>query len=441
MSINSSVLYHLTNNDNSITKRIYRIPKIVLAGILVLIIILSLFVAISMMLTTKNSLKVAWQQYLPGISGEGVIQTSDGGFLAVGRNASITEDDNPRFANVTSLAVKTDSYGNIVWAKTYSVASGITETRLIKVVETSDGYVLAGTLAPAAYGFPEQFCLIKIDFNGDIVWNNTYAHGVSDEYYELGGLISTSDGGYTLVGSFWYTPPSNVYLWFMKVDSAGKLQWNKTINYNQASSLLQTNDNGYVIISTQVSHGPFPSFFKITKIDPNGDEQWSKTFGGEGNFYNAGSAAGLATSDNGYLIAGTASQEDGETKGWLVKISTDGNMQWNKTYVYRSHPSTISSICLAKDGGYVFVGKAFELPTPNVFDSNAKTYTWITRIDDTGNVLGQLAIDMGNHGTNPKNIVQTSDGGYVFVGVWNEGGYEASSNQKFWLVKIAPTES
>jgi hypothetical protein len=228
----------------------------------------------------------------------------------------------------------------------------------------------------------------------------------------------------------------------MKIDSAGKLQWNKTISSsNYVSSLLQTNDNGYVMIGTQVSHGPSPAFFKITKIDPNGIEQWSKTFGGEGNFYGAVSAAGLATLDNGYLIAGNAAPENGEGRGWLVKISTDGNMQWNKTYVYSSYPSTISYICLAKDGGYVFVGKAVELSTPNVFDSNAKTYTWITRIDDTGNVLGQLAIDMGNHDTNPKNIVQTSDGGYVFVGVWNEGGYAASPNQKFWLVKIAPTES
>ena len=448
MGINASVLHNLANNSNSITKRARRIPKIAVAGILVLIIILSLFIAIFMVLTTTGPLKVEWQQYLPGISGNHVIQTSDGGFLALGQNASLTDDYSPQFTDFTSLAVKTDSYGNVVWTKTYSIAAGITETRLVEAVETSGGYVLAGTLAPAAYQFPERVCVIKINFNGDIVWNNTYTRGFSDEWYELGGLISTSDGGYALVGSFHSTPPSIDYLWFIKVDSSGNVQWNKTLAMKdsvssnsyalsgRASALFQTNDSGYIIAGTLGSKAISPHSSQIIKIDSNGDFQWRETYGGEGDYYYAYTYSATVTTDGGYLIAAVISIE----RGWIIKTDGEGKILWNKTCVYRSYPSTISSISRAEDGSYMFVGTATEQATQGVWDPNSKMYTWIARIDDAGNVLGQVAIDMGNHRSYPKNIVQTSDGGHVFVGVWNESD-PASFDQKFWLVKIAPIES
>jgi hypothetical protein len=37
---------------------------------------------------TKVKLSVEWQHYLPGVSSTSVIQTSDGGYLALGLNAS-----------------------------------------------------------------------------------------------------------------------------------------------------------------------------------------------------------------------------------------------------------------------------------------------------------------------------------------------------------------
>jgi hypothetical protein len=448
MGINASVLHNLANNSNSITKRAPRIPKIAVAGILVLIISLSLFAVILIVLTTNGPLKVEWQQYLPGISGEWVIQTSDGGFLALGYNASLTNDYSPEFTDYVPLAVKTDAYGDVVWAKTYSVAPEITKTRLSKVVETSDGYVFAGTL-PDAHDFPYHFCIIKTNLNGDIVWNKTYSRSVSDETYELGGLIPTSDGGYALVGSFHSTPPSIDYLWFMKVDSSGNVQWNKTLAMKdpvssnsyalsgRASALFQTNDSGYIIIGTLGSKAISPHSSQIIKIDSNGDVQWRKTYGGEGDYYYAYTYSATVTTDGGYLIAAVISLE----KGWIIKTDGKGEMLWNKTYVYRSYPSTISSGSQADDGSYMFVGTATEQATPGVWDPNSKMYTWIARIDDAGNVLGQVAIDMGNHRSYPKNIVQTSDGGHVFVGVWNYESDPASFDQKFWLVKIAPIES
>lgn len=338
---------------------------------------------------TQRGLSIEWQRYLPGISGTSVIQTSDGGYLALGRNASINVVSG-EFTNFTSIVVKTDEKGDPVWAKTYSIAGGIAETRLGKIVETSDAYVLAGTLSPAAYGFPEHFCLIKINFNGDVVWNKTYTRGDPNESYELGGFIPTNDGGYALVGSFSSPAPSIAYLWFMKADSDGNLQFNKTLSIKnelppdfglppwlggRASALFQTNDSGYVIIGTAGSRPISPIASRIAKLDSSGNLQWHREYGGEGNYYHTITYSAIATTDGGYLIAGSAAPSGGAEKGIILKTDSEGNMKWNKTYTY---PSTIFSISRANEGGFMFLGIGSE----TLYDTTSGRYIWAWKIDN-----------------------------------------------------------
>ncbi len=420
-----------------------------LASMLILLIGISLFLIPVVAKDTNKQLSIEWQRYLPGISGVSVIQTSDGGNLALGQNASI-DNVSGEFANYTSIAVKTDASGNPIWAKTYSIAIGITVTRLINAVETSDGYIFAGTLAPAAYGFPERFCLVKINFNGDIVWNKTYARGVPDESYEVGGFMSTKDGGYALVGSYSGPAPSIAYLWFLKVDSAGNLQWNKTLaikngyssNFympawlaGRASSLFQTNDSGYIIIGTITSRAISPSYSEIIKIDSNGNVQWYKAYGGQGDYYHTITYSAIATMDGGYLMAGSAAPSGGDEKGIIFKTDSEGNMEYNKTYTY---PSTIYSISRANEGGFMFLGMASE----TLLDTTSGRYIWAWQIDSLGNVQQQAAIKKVDNYffTNPASLIQTSDGGYVFTGVslgpYNQAN-QLTADDKFWIMKIS----
>jgi hypothetical protein len=400
----------------------------------------------------QHKMVIQWQRYLPGISGISVIQTSDGGYLALGQNASI-DNVSGEFTNYTSIAVKTDESGNPIWAKTYSVATGITETRLIYAVETSGGYILAGTLTPAAYGFPERFCLIKINLNGDIVWNKTYARGVPDETYEVGGFISTSDGGCALVGSYSGPQPSIAYLWFVKVDSAGNLQWNRTLAINnslfsssympgwlagRASSLFQTNDGEYVIIGTLASRVISPSYAEIVKLDSDGNVEWYRTYGGEEDYYHTLILSAAATADGGYMMAGSAAPSGGAEKGIVFKADSEGNMEWNKTYTY---PGTIYSISRANDGGFMFVGMASE----TLLDTISGRYIWAWQVDSLGNIQLQSAIKKVDNYffTKPASLIQCSDGGYVFTGVSigpHDQANQLTADDKFWIIKISKSE-
>jgi len=58
--------------------------------------------------------------------------------------------------------------------------------------------------------------------------------------------------------------------------------------------------------------------------------EWSRTYGGT-SF--DGALSFVQTSDGGYALAGyTFSFGAGDSDAWLVKVDSNGNMQWNKTY-------------------------------------------------------------------------------------------------------------
>ena len=444
--------------ENRVKLRIKVPKKPVIASILVLLIGIAGLFAISAVQTANETLQIEWQQYLPGISGNSVIQTADGGYLAIGQNASIGTDSSAVFTNYTSLVVKTDSQGNPVWAKDYSIEG--TDTRLNLVVQTNDGdFVLAGTHAVKTiyltdntdpqFGIAtQQFCLIKIDPQGNILWNDIYVQAkqslgdleINVNGYSLQGITRTSDGGYALVGSYTVAAPSNQYLWLVKTDSSGNIQWNKTFSTGSyASTILQSGDQGYVIIGTETSHGPSPSTYEIIKTDTSGNAQWYKIYGGTDDYYSAESSSGIAT-DDGYIIVGSASPQGEASTGWIVKTDTEGNMLWNKTYSYSNLSSSIHSISRANDGNLMFIGTATRENKYGEFDANSRTYTWIAQIDNLGNIQGQLRIDMGNSFANPASIIQATDGGHVFVGVWNQA-FQASADQKFWIAKVDDFQS
>ena len=64
-----------------------------------------------------ENLSIVWQNYLRGIGGFSVIQTSDGGYLALGETFPHFQwfDFNETFFQ--TVAVKTDSSGNLTWER------------------------------------------------------------------------------------------------------------------------------------------------------------------------------------------------------------------------------------------------------------------------------------------------------------------------------------
>jgi hypothetical protein len=217
-------------------------------------------------------------------------------------------------------------------------------------------------------------------------------------------------------------------IWFVKVDSTGNLQLNKTISTADSAcpvSVVEASDGGYVILGTFPSRGG-GSRFQAIKIDSTGNTQWQKSYElPKGGSAGASATCGIATSDEGYILRGEVII-DNLKHGLLVKTDSQGNEVWSKT---TAQNSTIQSIAQTSDGGYIFVGVLGDYG--RVSDKSISK-TWVAKTDSLGNIEGEFAfeIEIADSINYPKSIMQTNDGGYVFVG---------TLHQKFWLVKIDPT--
>ncbi|MCW4014840.1 MAG: hypothetical protein NWF06_00550 [Candidatus Bathyarchaeota archaeon] len=425
--------------SHSLTKsRIKVSKKFVFASILVMLICLGFLLSVSFVKSFYEP-KVEWEQFLLGVSGNSVIQTVDGGYLALGTNASVKENSDTEsvFVNQKPILVKTDFSGNVLWTKTYPAEDGRLE--LSSIIQTSDGGYALGGIQVIEDDFSNQedkICLIKIDSQGNIQWSRLLtAHNTSHSDVvglSLESLIQTGNQGYALVAGYVHT----MYIsetWFVKTDTSGNLELNKTIapaTIGHPLSLTQT-DDGYVILGSVSGRGGSGGKVSVTKIDPEGNIQWYMLHGE--NSANPKGTSGTATNDSGYIVAGYTYAG---LYGWIIKMDNQGNMVWNTSYSYSQYPSTIQTISQANDGGYIFVGSATKATEFGVFDPDTQIFTWIAKIDSLGNIQKETAIEMGNYFTNPDSVIQTNDNGYAFVGTWNQTG-QASNTQRFWFIKTA----
>ena len=401
-----------------------------------------LLVLISLLASSSNAkpgaFEVEWERQLTGISGKSVIQTDDGGYLVSGTNASwrqVNSQGDREYMNQEPILLKTDSEGNVLWQKTYSFEGETLE--LLSIITASDGgYALGGlliinTTEPGKMSsFTNRLYLLKIDSNGNAQWSKTLP-SYNDSYSDVstggfGAFIQTSDGGYAFTGDFNHMMYLNER-WFVKTDSSGTLELAREIDSPLGGPVSLTEKNyGYAIVGGIIGRGGSGGRAGVVSIDSQGSTLDYKLFGEAHTQENPYVTCASPTSDGGFIVGGRFGVN---RKSWILRIDPQNAMVWDKTYTFGAAFTSIDSISQTKDGGYIFAGTTVESPevTPST-----KYYTWIGRTDALGVVESQIAF---SGASDPISIMQTHDGGYVFVGTWrlNEIG-----NQKIWLVKLSP---
>jgi len=164
-----------------------------------------------------------------------------------------------------------------------------------------------------------DFWLVKTDSYGNTQWNKTYGGLGRDEAYSI---QQTSDGGYILGGSTRSFGKGLSDFWLVKTDSTGELMWNKTYGapfFDVAYAVQQTSDGGCIVAGSTNSLGSGSEDFWVIKTDPDGGMQWNKTYGG---LYDEVAYSVQQTSDEGYIIAGTTYSfgTSWDPDFWLIRL-------------------------------------------------------------------------------------------------------------------------
>ena len=216
----------------------------------------------------------------------------------------------------------------------------------------------------------------------------------------------------------------------MKLDSDGNIDWGNIqggTGGDYASSIQQTSDGGYIVAGDTDSFGAGGSDFWIVKIDSDGSVDWQNTYGGAGDEF---AYSIQQTSDGGYIVAGfTDSFGAGGYDIWVLKLDAAGAADWQKAYGGTGNEYVFySSIQQTSEGGYIVGGITFSLGAGNAD-------FWALKLDSSGivewqNTYGGTEYDYG------QGIRQTSDGGYVFSGDSNSFHPLSDSNYDWLILKL-----
>jgi len=294
-------------------------------------------------------------------------QTSDNGYIVAGYTNEFGA------GNDDAWILKLDSFGNILWQKTYG---GSNHERAYSIQQTSDGgYIVAGYTWSFGTGNHAAWVL-KLDFSGNIIWQKAYSGDNPQYAYSISQI---NDGGYIVAGYAYVPSAGGSDALIFKLDSEGNIIWQKIYGENKweyAQSILQTSDGGYIVAGYNFPLATNNPDGLVFKLDPFGNIVWQKIYGGNNPdfLYSI-----QQISDGGYIVVGgTSSFGSSNYDAWVIKLDTSGNIVWQKAYG-ESENDFAYYIQQTNDGGYVVAGTTYSFGT-NLNDM------WVFKIDSEGNM-------------------------------------------------------
>ena len=292
--------------------------------------------------------------------------------------------------------VKLNQQGEEVWEKYFS---GKNHDFLSATVNTQEGgFLLAGT-SYSGKGLDKKddskggsdFWLIRINEFGDELWQKTIG-GTSDE--EARAVIQTTDMGFFVAGNTTLPfdsaqgkqtqdPKMKGYgskdVLVVRLDKNGK-ELSQLIlggkGLDEVEKMIPTKDGGALLgvysrsaalagsgkteagSNKTINYQPKTSNnfgegdYWIVKLSKDGKVEWEKNFGGKGDDH----VRTLALTSTGYLIGGESRSERSGNKSvgieegtdlWLVAIDLNGNEQWQKSYSFKNRDVLMAMIVIA----------------------------------------------------------------------------------------------
>jgi hypothetical protein len=194
--------------------------------------------------------------------------------------------------------------------------------------------------------------LLKFDVNGTLLWERTWGGPDSDESL---AVAAAPDGSAYIAGTATSFGPSSSGLFVVKFDSLGNLVWQRISDGAAGNGVAVGPDGNVYAAGTTPRPDSIGNFDVIAlKITSDGNLIWQRT-------YSAGDVVdprgGMTVASDGSVYMAGAIQtvrRTADIAALIVKLSTDGDLLFDKQFDGRGG-ETAAGVAVAPDDGTIYV--------------------------------------------------------------------------------------
>ncbi len=295
----------------------------------------------------------------------------------------------------------------VVWERTYG---GLANETLLSLLATTDGgYLLVGS--SEGNGTGEELYLVGTDANGTPLFETRMPFGTGGAGSPI-AADRTADGGTIVVGGIDSAGPTGVDVALVRLGPDGRQRWSRSYAIGSGrdigTAVRTATDGGYLVAGTTDSPSGGAPEILLLKVGEDGGEVWHRplSLGAATLFVDDL----VATPDGGYLVVGsTDANHAGSSDMLLVKVSSGGNREWQRTYSFGAEEAFGHTLDPSPDGGWLLLGDvngAGSLPAAAV----------LVKVDTAGNEQWRKRIAIGGARTWGYALARAGVDGYAVAG-------------------------
>jgi len=335
------------------------------------------------------------------------------------------------------------------------------------IIEITNGYLIAGAsksddgdINSGNHGAVDAW-LVKLDKQGNLVWEKCYG-GTNSEFFTR--IFQANEGNFLLLGDSDSSDgdisndpyPESTDFWIVKIDSLGNILWDRIVGggiLDQIWTGTLTDDGGIVAYGwsgstdgdVSISYGAYDIW--MVKLSSEGEKEWDFTIGTD--WFDYGQAA-IQTSDGGFLCGGACAIGEGgnltcdpfnyNAEAILVKLDKDRNIEWQQCYGGSDHDG-ITALIETTDG-YIF-GAYVNSNDGDISGWHGGNDIWIVKTDLLGNIIWQNPLG-GSHSEFTSKLMCDDNGNIIVFGTTlsQDGDVTGNHSQStdyydIWMIKVS----
>lgn len=281
--------------------------------------------------------------------------------------------------------MKFDSTGSIHWRKEYGGENNVDRITNFKRLPDGNFLVYLSTILKSS-PVSQRKTLLKLNPSGEFIWEKDLDNPLFQ--VEFGGNFDVLPNG-DIWMTYTYKKAQGIFgTWFTLADSLGNIKWEKQIMpfVSHCGERVAYLPNGYLAVSYCVDNESLLTYTDqvIEVLDLNGNFVWRQEFRSptEWPLLNH-----FIIAANGDMIGcGVGLTDDQLEAAWLVRISPEGVLRWERKFVLDGHLNdapSFNDVDELPDGRIAAVSHIVDSAENGPLNSNV----WLVVVDSAGCLL------------------------------------------------------